>query len=350
MIITKEIYVKWNSKNKSYYENLGYKYTKMKDSFLINISELPLGSNEYVKYECDYCGKKLETQYNYYNNTRNKEVINKDCCSDCIPLKMKEISLLTNGKNTSRSLDFNVIKEEYIKHNLILLDEVIINTKTPIKFICEKHQDRGEQTISYDKLKISKFGCKYCALESRKNKRKSNFEDVKKLYKYHNYNLLEYEYINTHHLMRYVCKEHPNIIQTLSYHDLKLGCGCEFCNMPRGELVIYNIFKNSKIKFKRQYTFDNCKNINKLRFDFGVFDNNKNILFMVEFHGKQHYEPIKYFGGEEKFKIQQKLDNIKEQYCKDNDIPLLIIPYWNFNNIEEILNKELKNYKQCASL
>ena len=34
-------------------------------------------------------------------------------------------------------------------------------------------------------------------------------------------------------------------------------------------------------------------------------------------------------------------DNIKTQYCKDNNIKLIRIPYWDFDNIEEILKKEL---------
>ena len=32
----------------------------------------------------------------------------------------------------------------------------------------------------------------------------------------------------------------------------------------------------------------------------------------------------------------------KTQYCNDNNIKLIRIPYWDFNNIEKILKKELK--------
>ena len=32
---------------------------------------------------------------------------------------------------------------------------------------------------------------------------------------------------------------------------------------------------------------------------------------------------------------------MKTQYCKDNNIKLVRIPYWNFNNIENILKQEL---------
>lgn len=43
----------------------------------------------------------------------------------------------------------------------------------------------------------------------------------------------------------------------------------------------------------------------------------------------------------ENFKTVQYHDAIKNKYCEDNNIKLLRIPYWDFDNIEEILKKEL---------
>lgn len=54
MLITKYVEMKWNSKNKTYYENLGYTYTKMKDIFLIDVNDLKNGSNVKVEVKCDY--------------------------------------------------------------------------------------------------------------------------------------------------------------------------------------------------------------------------------------------------------------------------------------------------------
>ena len=41
----------------------------------------------------------------------------------------------------------------------------------------------------------------------------------------------------------------------------------------------------------------------------------------------------------EKFKSQQYRDKIKTEYCKNNNIKLIRIPYTDFDNIEKILNK-----------
>ena len=61
----------------------------------------------------------------------------------------------------------------------------------------------------------------------------------------------------------------------------------------------------------------------------------------IEYNGRQHYEAIDYFGGEKHYESQIKHDKIKANYCLNNKINLLIIPYWDIDNIEYILNKEL---------
>jgi hypothetical protein len=50
-------------------------------------------------------------------------------------------------------------------------------------------------------------------------------------------------------------------------------------------------------------------------------------LGLIEYNGIQHYEIIEFFGGEDGFRKSQQRDTIKMKYCKDNNIPLLIIPY-----------------------
>ena len=63
-------------------------------------------------------------------------------------------------------------------------------------------------------------------------------------------------------------------------------------------------------------------NSGKCRFDFYVNNN-----YLIEYDGQQHFESVEYFGGEEQLKIQQKRDTYKNQWCKENNIPLIRIPY-----------------------
>ena len=46
-----------------------------------------------------------------------------------------------------------------------------------------------------------------------------------------------------------------------------------------------------------------------------------------EYHGQQHYKPIKFYGGENKFKIQQERDAKKIRLSKLNNITLITVPY-----------------------
>ena len=89
-----------------------------------------------------------------------------------------------------------------------------------------------------------------------------------------------------------------------------------------------------------QYKFDDCRSKDKLPFDFYVLS--KNIA--IEYDGRQHYEIIEWFGGFDSF-IEGKIrDTIKTIYCKENNIKLIRIPYWDFDNIEEILDRELEEF------
>lgn len=58
-----------------------------------------------------------------------------------------------------------------------------------------------------------------------------------------------------------------------------------------------------------------------LPFDFGILVNGKELL--IEFDGEQHEKPIKYFGGIKKAQEIKLYDQIKNDYCEKNNIPLL---------------------------
>jgi len=61
---------------------------------------------------------------------------------------------------------------------------------------------------------------------------------------------------------------------------------------------------------------------------------------LIEYDGIQHYKPT---FGEKSFVLTKNNDKIKTKYCLDNGIKLIRIPYWEKENIEEILQKELIN-------
>ena len=93
--------------------------------------------------------------------------------------------------------------------------------------------------------------------------------------------------------------------------------------------------EENNIKFDRQHRFDNCKYKRKLPFDFYLPKYN----ICVEYDGIQHFESIKYFGGDKKLKYTKINDEIKTKFCNNNKIRLIRIKY--NQDSSDILNKNI---------
>ena len=118
------------------------------------------------------------------------------------------------------------------------------------------------------------------------------------------------------------------------------GTRCPICRSSKGETAIRDFLSRHNIEYERQFTFEDCIYVNKLKFDFAIFKDN-NLKLLIEFDGIQHFEPVEIFGGEEGFKETKIRDNIKNEFCKNEEILLLRIPYWEIDNINKILGKKL---------
>lgn len=121
------------------------------------------------------------------------------------------------------------------------------------------------------------------------------------------------------------------------------SCGCD--TRSYGELEIRQKLQKLNLEFKEQYIFSDCCDKKPLKFDFALLKDNVPYL-LIEFQGKQHYEVIEYFGGEQRYLIQQEHDRIKREYCEKNNIPLCCIPYTQLGKIDikDIINKYAPHY------
>ncbi len=151
------------------------------------------------------------------------------------------------------------------------------------------------------------------------------------------------DYINTNEkllMCHNVCNEkymvNPN-------HFLR-GRRCPKCNSSKGEKNIQDYSDKNHINYTHQYKIDDCKHIRPLPFDLAWFNNNNDLVLLVEYDGILHYEAVDHFGGEESLLQTQHNDKIKTDYCASHNIPLLRIPYWDFDNIESILDEALEKY------
>lgn len=123
-------------------------------------------------------------------------------------------------------------------------------------------------------------------------------------------------------------------ITKVSTSDLTNGhttsCGCR--KESKGEEKIRKILQGSKIPFETQKTFKSCVFPDTQKnafFDFYI-DNN----YLIEFDGSQHFETgTGYYDNIEAFKRTQYRDNFKTQWCKENNITLIRIPYYHLDQL-----------------
>lgn len=121
---------------------------------------------------------------------------------------------------------------------------------------------------------------------------------------------------------------------------------CPNCRVSRGESRISRWLTENEIEYIAQHSIEECRDIRPLRFDFFLPDTCHGKQCVIEYDGEHHFMPIPYSSIPENnikdFKDTVRRDEIKNAYCRDNDILLIRIPYWDFNIIEDILTRFLK--------
>lgn len=120
--------------------------------------------------------------------------------------------------------------------------------------------------------------------------------------------------------------------------------GCPSCNQSNGERFIQLFLESNNIKYEKYQKYDDLIGVGEGKLSYDFYLPSYNLL--IEFQGIQHEHPIEHFGGEEQFKIQQEHDKRKREYAQKNNIVLLEIWYYDFDNIEQILESRL--LKQSA--
>lgn len=132
----------------------------------------------------------------------------------------------------------------------------------------------------------------------------------------------------------WLCKCDCGNFKKVSRNSLLNGntksCGCL---ASYGEPLIEKLLKENNIEYEKQKTFSSCtfSDTNKLVFfDFYIPKQN----YLIEFDGIQHYQTKnKGWDTEDKLLKTQEHDKIKNQWCKENNMPLIRIPYTHLDNL-----------------
>ena len=193
MILDKSVEIRWHPKNKKYFIDKGYEFTKMNNSFIINICDLNITSNTNITVKCDVCSNvKHLKYYQYLKNIKNGGYYG--CTRKCSNDKAIKTNLEKYGcehplqfeKFMKKSIETN-IKKFGVVHHLKLKSqmeklkqtnverygvECILQNDNIIKKYREKNiKNFGVEFASQNKeikekvkqSNIAKFGVEYCS-------------------------------------------------------------------------------------------------------------------------------------------------------------------------------------------
>lgn len=113
-----------------------------------------------------------------------------------------------------------------------------------------------------------------------------------------------------------------------------INCPKCFHNISTGEEKVMSYLKRHKVHYKYGF-ITNIIYKGHLHFDFWL----PRYHIAIEYDGRQHFVPIKHFGGKKQFGIEKKRDHLKDKYCHHHHIKLIRIAY--YQSIHKVLDKKL---------
>ncbi len=143
-----------------------------------------------------------------------------------------------------------------------------------------------------------------------------------------------YTFIDSNNIVR--IPKRPDHVYKKDWRGYIDFLGCENSKESIGEGLVKKYLEQNNVNFIREKRFKTCRNIRELPFDFYLPD--KNIC--IEYDGEFHYKNDG-FGGPSKLDQQRKNDEIKTNWCRENNINLIRISYKSKNRIFKILRSKL---------
>lgn len=187
-----------------------------------------------------------------------------------------------------------------------------------VDYICNIHNYKSNKEL---RALLKGKGCPYCGFEKLSKSKCHTKDDAETVLKKNNPNIIILDdYVSGVYSYNLQCKKCGHIWfgKIYSTHT------CPNCErFYKCEQIVGEILTDNNIQFIFQKRFDECRDKKTLPFDYYLPKNN----ICIEYQGRQHYMSNKHFDGEKGFIIRQKHDQIKRDYCKDNGITLIEIPY-----------------------
>lgn len=275
------------------------------------------GNDKKVLIHCKICGNNFESRPN--------NLLSNHGCPHCT-------NIITH--NNQRKTHEQFVSEIKKMHPKLVIESEYMGARKKLGVFCTVC---GNHYYSKPNNLLRGRGCPQCGGTAKK----THEEFIELIHEINPNLIITSEYKNVASEVDVLCKVCGYEFSTRAHNLIYSKTGCPKCKMSHGEVKIQSFLDDNNIKYHIYHTFDDCKNILKLSFDFYL----PKEKIAIEFDGIQHFKPVHYFGGEDSLIKQQCNDAIKTNYCNEHDIKLLRIPYTEYDNINEILNKEIIGVK-----
>jgi len=317
-------------KNIKLHEGNALKYTHpelVEEIFYKNIdpTKIKFNSNKKIKWKCKNCQQLWKAKVSHRTNGSG--------CPYCAGKKI--------CKTNSLAFKYPKLIKEWNCKNSILPTEVSSGSSKSVWWRC-KEGNEWKSKISERSLKKRK--CPYCSNQKvcKDNCLATTHSEITKEWSKKN-DIKPTEVVaGSNKKVWWICLICNYEWKASIKHRSRSKSNCPKCKFSKGEKEIFKILEKLNIRYQCQYKF---KKINKYSFDFAIFKKYARKPYaVIEYHGKQHYEVVDFSGrnikrAEKEFKQIKKRDQLKKQFCKNNNIKLIEIKYTDFNNIEQILNE-----------
>lgn len=294
-------------------------------------------SKSHIRVKCPYCGNEYDVRLSSFSGKRKVKCTN---CCNTYKNSFAYYIQVELGEELNEYWDWE-------KNNELGINPYMIykSAEKKVYIKCIKNNQHGSYKTTCDNFHFGRR-CPYCnPLASNKVHSLDSFGSLypeKAKYWSPNNDKSPYEVTPmSHKKYKFICEkcgeEFERRLDSLNRNDT--GVICRKCQGSKLETKTKYILDKYNVKYEREKTFDNLYGLKNrlLRFDFYLPDYN----LLIECQGEQHESWQKTWMTKKKFKKQLEHDKRKRKYAKEHNINLLEIWYYDIDNIEEILTKEL---------
>lgn len=232
--------------------------------------------------------------------------------------------------------------QEKVKNPDVKIISQYLGNEKPIT--CECLKCHYQWTTLPKVLITNGSGCPQCGIAKRNDAERKSLDDfIAELHLVNPNIKVLGEYVNTHTPIKCQCLRDGHIWFPYPANLLNKSAGCPKCNMSLHESTMLSVLDDLNIQYISQYSIPECRYKQPLKFD--AYNTEYDVAF--EYNGEQHYRAIDFAGkgkewAQEQLKINQKRDKIKSNYCKDHNISLIVIPYWEKGDMKNYIVTQLR--------